>query len=234
MRRGEVWWTDLPPPAGRRPVVLLSRNEAYAVRELVTVAPITTRARRIPTEVPLGPAEGLPKACVVNLDTIKLHWPVAGREARRGGASPDVRPGPRPSTRLAGRGASRSRRGRAGDVGREAESVEPRAPGDGLVRARRRAEPAQSASGRGDRASPRRVSVGTVTRQAVPAQERLPGRAFGVRRACGNNPSGFMVHEPARDPGGLRRPPRPRGGGARQSVRCDSTKGSQFSEGRRG
>ncbi|HSF01559.1 MAG TPA: type II toxin-antitoxin system PemK/MazF family toxin [Solirubrobacterales bacterium] len=70
MRRGEIWWADLPPPAGRRPVVLLSRNEAYAVRELVTVAPVTTRARRIPTEVPLGPAEGLPKACVANLDTI--------------------------------------------------------------------------------------------------------------------------------------------------------------------
>lgn len=70
MRRGEVWWTDLPAPAGRRPFVLLSRNEAYAVRELVTVAPVTTRARRIPTEVALGPAEGLPKACVVNLDTI--------------------------------------------------------------------------------------------------------------------------------------------------------------------
>lgn len=70
MRRGEIWWADLPQPAGRRPVVLLSRNEAYAVRELVAVAPITTRARRIPTEVPLGPVEGLPKACVADLDTI--------------------------------------------------------------------------------------------------------------------------------------------------------------------
>ncbi len=70
MRRGEVWWAALPAPAGRRPVVLLSRNEAYAVRELVTVAPVTTRVRRVPTEVPLGPAEGLPKTCVVNLDTI--------------------------------------------------------------------------------------------------------------------------------------------------------------------
>ena len=70
MRRGEIWWADLPAPAGRRPVVLLSRNEAYVVRQLVTVAPITTRARRIPTEVPLGPEEGLPKPCVVNLDTI--------------------------------------------------------------------------------------------------------------------------------------------------------------------
>lgn len=70
MRRGEVWWAELPGPAGRRPVVLLSRDEAYAVRELVTVAPVTTRVRRIPTEVPLGPGEGLPKRCVVNLDTI--------------------------------------------------------------------------------------------------------------------------------------------------------------------
>lgn len=70
MRRGEVWWADLPAPAGRRPVVLLSRNEAYAVRELVTVTPVTTRIRQIPTEVPLGEKEGLPKKCVANLDTV--------------------------------------------------------------------------------------------------------------------------------------------------------------------
>ena len=54
MRRGEIWWAELTPPAGRRPVLLLSRNEAYAVRELVTVAPVTTRMRHIPSEVPLG------------------------------------------------------------------------------------------------------------------------------------------------------------------------------------
>jgi len=40
------------------------------VRQLVTVAPVTTRVRRIPTEVALGVGEGLPKACVVNLDTL--------------------------------------------------------------------------------------------------------------------------------------------------------------------
>ncbi len=34
------------------------------------MAPVTTRIRRIPTEVALGPAEGLPKACAVNLDTL--------------------------------------------------------------------------------------------------------------------------------------------------------------------
>ena len=70
MRRGEVWWTDLGPPAGRRPVLLLSRDEAYAVRSLVIVAPVTTRIRSIRSEVQLGPEEGLPKACVANLDTI--------------------------------------------------------------------------------------------------------------------------------------------------------------------
>jgi mRNA interferase MazF len=70
VRRGEVWWADLAPPVGRRPVVLLSRNEAYHIRELVTVAPVTTRPRDIPTEVSLGPREGLRRSGVVNLDSI--------------------------------------------------------------------------------------------------------------------------------------------------------------------
>jgi mRNA interferase MazF len=70
MRRGEIWWAALPPPARRRPVVLLSRDDAYAVREMVTIAPITTRIRRIPSEVLLGRAEGLPRRCVANLDSI--------------------------------------------------------------------------------------------------------------------------------------------------------------------
>ena len=70
MRRGEIWWAEMAPPAGRRPVLLLSRDEAYSVRELVIVAPVTTRIRQIASEVPLGLADGLPRACVVNLDTI--------------------------------------------------------------------------------------------------------------------------------------------------------------------
>jgi len=70
MRRGEVWWADLPKPVGRRPVVLVSRDEAYAVRLLVTVIPVTTRVRNIPVEIPLGRAEGLPRACVANADTM--------------------------------------------------------------------------------------------------------------------------------------------------------------------
>jgi mRNA interferase MazF len=70
VKRGEVWWANLPAPAGRRPVLLLSRNAAYTVRSLVTVAPITRTVRGIPAEVPLGPADGLPQPCVVNCDSI--------------------------------------------------------------------------------------------------------------------------------------------------------------------
>jgi mRNA interferase MazF len=70
MRRGEVWWAELPLPLGHRPVVLLSRDEAYAVRNAVTVAEVTSTIRGIPVEVELGPEDGLPKKCVVNLDTI--------------------------------------------------------------------------------------------------------------------------------------------------------------------
>lgn len=70
MKRGEVWWADLPPPDRRRPVVLLTRDSAYNVRSLVTVAPVTTRMRGILAEVRLGAADGMPRECVVNLDNI--------------------------------------------------------------------------------------------------------------------------------------------------------------------
>ena len=70
MRRGDVWWAELPPPAGRRPVVLLSRDVAYRVRTSITVGIVTRIARNIPVEVPLGPEDGLPQQCVVNLDDI--------------------------------------------------------------------------------------------------------------------------------------------------------------------
>jgi mRNA interferase MazF len=70
MKRGEVWWAELPLPIGKRPVLLLSRDEAYYIRNAVTVAEITTKIRGIPVEVPLGTKDGLPKKCVVKLDTI--------------------------------------------------------------------------------------------------------------------------------------------------------------------
>ena len=70
MRRGEVWWSDQHKPIGRRPVVLLSRDEAYGVRNAVTVAQVTTTVRNIPVEVYVDEKDGLPQKCVINLDTL--------------------------------------------------------------------------------------------------------------------------------------------------------------------
>ena len=70
MKRGEVWWADLPAPAGRRPVVLLSRDASYAVRTSITIAPVTRTVRGIPVEVPLGREDGLRAGSVVSLDDI--------------------------------------------------------------------------------------------------------------------------------------------------------------------
>ncbi len=70
MRRGDVFWARFPGPVGRRPVVLVSRDEAYAIKTRITVVVVTRTVRGIPTEVRLGPAQGLPKVCVVNADEL--------------------------------------------------------------------------------------------------------------------------------------------------------------------
>ncbi len=71
MRQYEIWWADLPKPAGRRPVLLLSRDGAYGVLNKFVAAEITATVRHIPIEVPLGKAEGLPKPCVANCDNLR-------------------------------------------------------------------------------------------------------------------------------------------------------------------
>jgi len=70
VRRGDIYWVRFPSPAGRRPAVLVSRDEAYAVRSRIAVVPVTRNVRGIPTEVRLGPTEGLPKVSVANADEI--------------------------------------------------------------------------------------------------------------------------------------------------------------------
>jgi len=49
---------------------LVSRDVAYGVRSHVTVVPVTTRIRRVPTLVPIGPREGLDREGVVNCDQL--------------------------------------------------------------------------------------------------------------------------------------------------------------------
>ena len=71
MKQYEIWWANLPPPAGRRPVLLLSRDAAYPYLNKFAVVEITTTIRGIAQEVPLGRAEGLPKPCVANCDNLR-------------------------------------------------------------------------------------------------------------------------------------------------------------------
>jgi len=82
-RQFEVWWTRLPDPAGRRPVLLLGRTRAFTYLTRVLVVEVTTTIRAIPQEVSLGRREGLPKPCVANLDALRTI-PRASLESRIG------------------------------------------------------------------------------------------------------------------------------------------------------
>ena len=71
MTRGEVWWVE-DPGAGRRPHLVLTRDAAIPVLHNVLAVPATTSIRGIPTEVALGPADGMPKDCVLSVDSATL------------------------------------------------------------------------------------------------------------------------------------------------------------------
>lgn len=67
MNRGEVWWSEVG--GKRRPVVILTRPEVVDVRELVTVAELTTTIRGLSVEVPIDEHEaGISQVSVVNCD----------------------------------------------------------------------------------------------------------------------------------------------------------------------
>ena len=71
MRRGEIRWYTFKAPDKRRPVLLLTRNSAVGFLNALTVAPITTTVRDIPSEVLLTPEDGLLTDCAANLDNIQ-------------------------------------------------------------------------------------------------------------------------------------------------------------------
>lgn len=68
--RNDIFWVDLGPPAGRRPVCVLTRDAAITVLHSVTCAPITRTIRGIRTEVQIGPDQGLPEPCVITCDNV--------------------------------------------------------------------------------------------------------------------------------------------------------------------
>ena len=70
IRQGEIWWANLPAPARRRPVLILTRSDAIARLFNVTVAPLTRTIRNINAEVVLSLAHGVPSVCAISLDNI--------------------------------------------------------------------------------------------------------------------------------------------------------------------
>ncbi len=71
MNQGDIRWYTFLAPDKRRQVVILTRNSAVSYLTNITIAPITSTIRGIPSEVVLTPADGLMNECVVNCDNIQ-------------------------------------------------------------------------------------------------------------------------------------------------------------------
>ena len=71
MKRGEIRWYRFAKPDKRRPVLILTRDSALEFLGEVTVAPVTSTVREIPSEVLLTKADGVARDCAVNLDHIQ-------------------------------------------------------------------------------------------------------------------------------------------------------------------
>jgi mRNA interferase MazF len=71
MRRGEIRWYRFSSPDKKRPVLILTRNSLLEYLNEVTIAPITSTVRDIPSEVLLNRDDGMPRACVINLDHVQ-------------------------------------------------------------------------------------------------------------------------------------------------------------------
>lgn len=71
MRRGEIRWYRFSKPDKKRPVLILTRDSAFEFLSEVTVAPLTSTVRDIPSEVALTGADGLPRDCAINLDHVQ-------------------------------------------------------------------------------------------------------------------------------------------------------------------
>jgi len=71
MKRGEIRWYKFTAPDKRRPVLILTRDSVLEYLGEVTVAPVTTTIREIPSEVPISATEGMPRDCAVNCDHLQ-------------------------------------------------------------------------------------------------------------------------------------------------------------------
>lgn len=71
MKRGEIRWYTFKSPDKRRPILILTRDSILAYLGEVTVAPITSTVRDIPSEVFLSKEDGMQRDCAVNADHIQ-------------------------------------------------------------------------------------------------------------------------------------------------------------------
>jgi mRNA interferase MazF len=71
MKRGEVRWYKFRHPDKKRPVVILTRNSILEYLGEVTVAPVTSTIRDIPSEVLLTSQDGMPRDGAVNCDHLQ-------------------------------------------------------------------------------------------------------------------------------------------------------------------
>ena len=71
MKRGEVRWYKFKSPDKKRPVVILTRNSILEYLGEVTVAPVTSTIRDIPSEVLLTRDDGMQTNCAINCDHIQ-------------------------------------------------------------------------------------------------------------------------------------------------------------------
>lgn len=70
LERGEVRLYRFPRPDKERPVLILTRAAAIPYLSRVTVAPVTSTVRGVPSEVLLGPEDGMKQPCAVNLHNL--------------------------------------------------------------------------------------------------------------------------------------------------------------------
>ena len=70
-RRGEIWWGEIEG-VGRRPFLVMTRTAAIPVLHSVLAAPITRTVRDIPSELRLGPDDGMPTECAASFDNLRV------------------------------------------------------------------------------------------------------------------------------------------------------------------
>ena len=68
--RGDLRFYEFAPPDKKRPVLVLTRDSAVSYLSTVTVAPITSTIRGVPSEVVLGAVDGMRAPCAVNLHNV--------------------------------------------------------------------------------------------------------------------------------------------------------------------